>query len=968
MAKQRIIFEQGGPINGDTGERGDGTAVPDGGAVSIKPVGDGERAVAEVFNRPIENIRKRSEDLRDAGEQQLYLQDSDMRWLLVGGGIDGLSPTPWPSVATWSKDGAGAGKGTFTTVEAIVAQPINTPATDIQETVVYPFVDGAARTAGIEFTPTIRAYDLANIIRIIWQAVPVAELASAIVPNYCDGAVTGDAEHILTISIRDDDLTQMANLDTVLTALTADLATMGLGYAYTGGSNMATNLEIADVVATAYGVDYILEGTFEREIHRIVPSAFSDFFTAGGYLEDGDTLSISFDDFVNSAGPPPTGRRQCTPSNSNADVPHGQLFITTRDAAKIPLAIPLCKRIGDDLVWLDGTVVLDGQLDTVKMGEHGYTVNRIINAAGTVLMTVYNDPSPDTQATPVGVTNTSIQNNVEALVRAINEKPSLAIADIITGAWQFTGNVGFHDAAATADYVRVRDTALALSSGGVNCALETSLTIASAATLLPVHTHASSLLVECGTDTLSTAYSSNVSNRINSGVAQILSAQYLYVALAGGTVSTSAQGLRVYTAAAGTTVSGALYGVASGLNLASGSVAGDTQALRSILTLTGGTAVDAYGIYNEVSLGASASVSNDVIGSDTVVTTVSGASITRHLTGTRSVLTNAATLIGSNHLYGAYFAVDNSGGMGGGGIHGVACGVTNNALLPSGNMFGFEGMVDNSGGTLALGDLCGVYVGIVDVGTLTSGEAFGLAIDDLADGLDAAVRLRSAGTSAGVQLVMESYGGGLGGNSDVCLRTSGSTSMGTITAPSAAVPGYIHYQVGNAGSWSSVASAYALQTGAPGSLGTPGKYIIAMHPDDGDASSYGLTLATQTGTTDIWGGIGTVSPSIAWDLQSAGGFAVRKHSTNPDSGTISAANRSFIRLYNMTSNATLHTISGGVDGQYLFLCNVDASYNVTLNKTGNIVMNSATHILNNPGGSALLCYDTTTSKWYMVEG
>ena len=72
MARQHIQFEQGGSITGDTGERGDSTSVPDGGAESIKPLRSGERVGKDVLNRPAENIRKRTERLREVGEEALF--------------------------------------------------------------------------------------------------------------------------------------------------------------------------------------------------------------------------------------------------------------------------------------------------------------------------------------------------------------------------------------------------------------------------------------------------------------------------------------------------------------------------------------------------------------------------------------------------------------------------------------------------------------------------------------------------------------------------------------------------------------------------------------------------------------------------------------------------------------------------------------------------------------------------------
>ena len=70
MADQNIDFREGG----DSGERDN----PD----AIERYNDGEPASETVFRRPPENLRSRTEILRTEGEDQKYLQDSDMRWMI----------------------------------------------------------------------------------------------------------------------------------------------------------------------------------------------------------------------------------------------------------------------------------------------------------------------------------------------------------------------------------------------------------------------------------------------------------------------------------------------------------------------------------------------------------------------------------------------------------------------------------------------------------------------------------------------------------------------------------------------------------------------------------------------------------------------------------------------------------------------------------------------------------------------
>lgn len=444
---QRIDFEQGSLLTGDSGERGDATEGVD----SIKPVDDGERAVSSNFDRPLENLRQRSEFLRDSGEQQLYLQDSDMRWVVAPGGVDGLAAAaPWPTV-NWDYT-----TGTFVTINDMVLQPLNTPATDQQETKVYTFTQTTpSRTANVNFTPLAdkRAYNTANLINIVWVEDTAANLASAIVPGKCDGVISGDPEHVLTLTIVDDGtadtndlLTVLSTLaTTVLSGVSGELGDIGLGYLVDGADPTNTTMDYADIPVADQ--DYQMRGTYERELHYITPAAFAAFFGGGGnqLTGDGDTLSIEFTDFDR--------RRQSIPLNSGAPdylttVDAADLFITTANAERIPVAIPICKRIGDDLLWLDGTIILAAQTGTpILPGENGHTVDRITNGATAIQIATYVDPSPETNG-PIGLTSGTLQANMEAIVRGVNERGNLSNDETVNATRYFVtsmdaGDVGY---------------------------------------------------------------------------------------------------------------------------------------------------------------------------------------------------------------------------------------------------------------------------------------------------------------------------------------------------------------------------------------------------------------------------------------------------------------------------------------------------------------------------------------------
>lgn len=352
--KQRIVFQQGGPLDGDSGERGIDTAA-DGGVESVKPLNDGERAHEVVFRRPEENLRRRTEVLRDSGEQQKYLEDQ-MRWVFTQGRDDGTAQGPLLPLAQiiWNST-----TGVFSLTEDVVLQPLNTPAADMQETVAYLFDDGVT-TATLTFNMVPgaasagRAYNGANLLNIVWEAVSQAELATALVPDFCNVVISGDPDHIVTISIRSDETTTMTHLQTALTALGAPaLNAIGLQTSITGTGS--TYLQYWDIGTP----DYVLEKNFDRELHYIPTTSWDDFFTAlGRGLADGETVAIRWASYVDPY-PGVTGRRQSIPSNVPAGstlVLGSQLFSTVEHPEWIPFSIPVCKRVGDDLWWLDGGV------------------------------------------------------------------------------------------------------------------------------------------------------------------------------------------------------------------------------------------------------------------------------------------------------------------------------------------------------------------------------------------------------------------------------------------------------------------------------------------------------------------------------------------------------------------------------------------------------------------------------------
>ena len=358
MATQEISYVQGT----DTGERE---------AASIAPIIAGEKVKASVMDRPFENLRSRTEVIRDELIDQKYLQDTDIKWV-IGDGVDvtGLHTGGELPQILWDLV-----TKKFTVLPAaasLLFQPLKTPRQDTTETEIYTF---GGSTVNIGHTTAMRNYAGANRLTVTWEAVTAASIA----PDAARAQVLGAPDHELHIQVLDDGSTTVAEVSLALLSVVVTLTAAGFTYTTTGPGT--------DVVPIPVPADFVFSKVHEREMHRIVDSQFAAFFAASpsNVLNDGDTLAISYDYMVE---PGTTGgRRQSCTTNANITLGFGQLFITTNNPELIPIGIPICKRIGDDLIFIDGTVCYGHMTDPtipVVAGEHGYTVNRIYTAPTTV--------------------------------------------------------------------------------------------------------------------------------------------------------------------------------------------------------------------------------------------------------------------------------------------------------------------------------------------------------------------------------------------------------------------------------------------------------------------------------------------------------------------------------------------------------------------------------------------------------
>ena len=432
MADQNVHFED--ISGGDTGERADTTA--------IQPYVAGEKVKAAILDRPLENLRGRTEILRSEIEDLKYLVDSNIRWIISSGGISGVATghnqpkvvaCPSPVLGTFTISGT-----------EIVLQPINTPKTDKKTEATYEFGGG---TSSLTFTSTLFGYEQpknggANPLpRGTWQRIQWSRAAaSTLGANHCSVALEGNPVHILHITVATEETTTVAELHAQLD-LTTSMATFGFAEVVATGDETDT---ISWAAITGVGEDYEFTSTVDREMHYLSKVQIDAYFTAYGALTDGDTLSIGYPFLVDPATPVTKGgRRQATPTSGspNTEVSSSQLFVSSTAPYLIPLSIPICKRVGSDLIFIDGTIFRGDETNGVYFGSSGYTnfymstTTTGSSGATAVGVALHTAVSPAKSADTLSLVAGTLQATLEAIQLFVNDKASCDVNELITGAW-----------------------------------------------------------------------------------------------------------------------------------------------------------------------------------------------------------------------------------------------------------------------------------------------------------------------------------------------------------------------------------------------------------------------------------------------------------------------------------------------------------------------------------------------------
>jgi hypothetical protein len=452
MSRQEVEFKVVG-TDKDTGEED---------VSAIKPVADGEPGQAAVFKRPSENLRTRTEVIRDELENLKFLSDADRAMLLSCGGT-----------VTWN----GLPTGTFTASADITLKPFTAPSASTASRLLIGATTASqitirTRQDGVAGQP--RAYSGANAISFDFTPV---DTGTGVVVITVDGT-PADNFHVQYDSniVSGTTVQQMMDYLNNVTPTAGGAAFVAAGLEAVVDNTLGPNggpLEVgfptppAPVVGNKVicsGPEQLLRfmaGAADAEKHIITPAHLTTFFADPlNVLVEGDVLCVRYDDLVMIGD---GGRRQSIDEfpEDKADDAGANLFLMRRFPERLPGALPFATVAEGFLIFVNNRVFYSGEVgppmasDSFYQGSpaapnswaDGTTVagpTFLENALDTVIQTLGTKTGVTPGAIKIGFTpsgNIAANTVKDALEELDSEKAGLALANTFTRANTFTASV-----------------------------------------------------------------------------------------------------------------------------------------------------------------------------------------------------------------------------------------------------------------------------------------------------------------------------------------------------------------------------------------------------------------------------------------------------------------------------------------------------------------------------------------------
>lgn len=308
---------------------------------AIAPISDGEPATQSTFRRPSENLRERTEDVRQAVEDLFYYRDAQHLAIASTGTF------------TWEGTVADAGTGKIVQTAPLVIKPFLTPRADTKASISI----GVATSNEITYTVNTTAF-ATNRMNQVFIEHRDDGVATPLSVSISDNPIKRIVVHFDSSNILHDAASVKSAVDA---AIAADLDLLG---------KLVTSINAAPVITVASFAETRFEGTADAEEH-VISSGVLDALTTTTPLQAGDTVAVWYRYLIDPAGGF-DGRRESLGAHGNTNIPLAALFVTSDEPDKIPGAIPLCTVSGNTgnpgttLIFIDGTVFNKG--DTLKLG------------------------------------------------------------------------------------------------------------------------------------------------------------------------------------------------------------------------------------------------------------------------------------------------------------------------------------------------------------------------------------------------------------------------------------------------------------------------------------------------------------------------------------------------------------------------------------------------------------------------
>lgn len=368
-------------------------------AASIQPIAGAENLWQAVLNRTAENLRKRTEVLRQVTDDLRYFADYD-RVLLCRAENTTFTFANQPDGYVLAMTG-----GPLWVYPALTPGRLSGGRTRgarmfVQNGLNWLPYAGTLGTNDLSFVATaqftgMRGYEdcedfdtVGSGFSLGGNRLQITLVANpAVAGGVISATVTGSPETLITITYGTLTPTYISQIIAYIASDTTSQGAYGLAHMIRGVTTLAAGPASTTVPPAI--TNAIFQGGYDAEAHQITAAQLTTFFNAldsGVYrnrMQEGESLAISF-----VAGPVergtglmqggrrqslfdlPTGRTGTTMDNT----PSLNIFNTGREPEKIPGSVPIGKMIDGKFVFIDGTVVGPA---AISLGESAITLGRL---------------------------------------------------------------------------------------------------------------------------------------------------------------------------------------------------------------------------------------------------------------------------------------------------------------------------------------------------------------------------------------------------------------------------------------------------------------------------------------------------------------------------------------------------------------------------------------------------------------